>query len=119
MDLSENTFVGFRSENLFANDLPQKEIHIRLIVQGRRSSTILENLNLLIPTELKTPEEVKKFEKKLLSSFNKEFHCSGGISDDKNVGRIVKLTGDQRANLKDFLIRNSIVRDDELKIHGV
>lgn len=143
MDPKEE-LINFRAENPFDDLSSHREIHIRHIALGRRSSTILEKVDGLYPDsiklfEMKIPENadektrkeltekfdkekkelIKKFEKKLLSSFNKNFHCSGGITDTKEYGRAVKMTGDQRENLKQFLVESGLAREDEIKTHGV
>ena len=57
--------------------------------------------------------------KKILSAMNKEFHCSGGIVDDAVYGKIIKLTGDQRDQAKNFLIKNNLATDTSIIMHGV
>ena len=57
--------------------------------------------------------------KKLLSAFNKQFHCSGGIVDDPTYGKIIKLTGDQKDNAYDFILLNEIADKMSVKKHGI
>lgn len=57
--------------------------------------------------------DIKLDLKKLLSNFKKKFNCNGSL--DNNV---IKLSGDQRYKIKQFLIDENIASDDEIVIHG-
>eukprot|EP00689_Sawyeria_marylandensis_P002002 EC822854.1.p1 GENE.EC822854.1~~EC822854.1.p1 ORF type:complete len:56 (+),score=22.51 EC822854.1:196-363(+) len=41
--------------------------------------------------------------KKILKAFKKEFCCNGTIVEDKELGKIIQLTGDQRKSVSEFL----------------
>lgn len=56
--------------------------------------------------------------KKILKALKKEFCCNGCIVDDKDLGKIIKLTGDQRQTASNFLVKEEIVAESNLKIHG-
>lgn len=67
--------------------------------------------------------------KKLLKCFKKNFQCNGTIDDGskttssgnenkKNpVGAII-MSGDQRENVKKFLIENKITKEEFIIVHG-
>ena len=55
--------------------------------------------------------------KDLVKKIKKQYCCSGFIANDKER-KMLRFSGDQRANISDFLITNSIVKDTAIKIHG-
>lgn len=83
------------------------KIHVRVIKRNRRKCvTIIENL----------PD---KFDlKKILKEMKQRFTCGGTskLTDDNN--KILKLTGDQRELVKEFLINEEIMEKDRIIIHG-
>jgi translation initiation factor 1 len=85
------------------------KIHLRLQQQGRRHLTIIQDLD----NDLDFPRICKDMRKK--------FSCNGNVINDEKMGEIIQLQGDQRDNVKDWLIKNEIVtsRDiDRIVIHG-
>ncbi|EEA06464.1 putative translation initiation factor SUI1 [Cryptosporidium serpentis] len=56
--------------------------------------------------------------KRLLKAFKKNFSCNGTIIDDAEHGSILQIQGDHRQNVAKFLVSESIVSSDEVKIHG-
>jgi translation initiation factor 1 len=86
----------------------QKVIHIRLQQRnGRKSLTIIQGLDESIDFE------------KIIKSFKKEFCCNGCIVKDKQLGAVVQLQGDQRENVKNFLIQKEISCEKFITIHGL
>lgn len=86
----------------------QKIIHIRLQQRnGRKSLTIIQGLDRLIDFE------------KIIKLFKKEFCCNGCIVKDKQLGIVIQLQGDQRDNVKKFLINNEISSTNFIIIHGI
>ena len=66
--------------------------------------------------------------KKIVKSFKKTFQCNGTIDEGpkipvseqkrkKPIGAIL-LSGDQRQNVKQFLIENDIVKEEFIIVHG-
>ena len=82
------------------------------MTRGRKKITIVQGIN-----HEDDPKDLKL--KKILSAMNKEFHCSGGIVNDKLYGKIIKMTGDHREGVKNFLIRNGLSTEISIIIHGV
>ena len=82
-------------------------IHIRLQQRnGRKTLTTIQGLS-------------KDLEfKKLLKAFKKEFACNGCIIDHKEFGEVIQLQGDQRENIKIFLINATISKEEYIKVHG-
>jgi translation initiation factor 1 len=86
----------------------QKIIHIRLQQRnGRKSLTIIQGLDKLIDFE------------KIIKLFKKEFCCNGCIVRDKHLGIVIQLQGDQRENVKKFLINKEISLNNFITIHGI
>jgi translation initiation factor 1 len=54
--------------------------------------------------------------KKLVKAFKKEFACNGTVVEHPEHGEVVQLQGDQRQNVCEFLTRNQIVKEDQLKV---
>ena len=56
--------------------------------------------------------------KKICKFFKKNFNCNGSIVKDEEYGNIIQLQGDQRENVKNFLIYANIATDEIIKVHG-
>jgi len=109
-----SSILGFEKEDPFkeAGEDASDTIHLRLISRGRKKSTIIQGL-------AQGPRKSVNL-KKVLTAVNKEFHCSGGISEEACYGgTIIKLTGDQREGVKNFLIKSNLGTANNIKIHGV
>ncbi|XP_027061208.1 protein translation factor SUI1 homolog [Coffea eugenioides] len=55
---------------------------------------------------------------KILKDLKKEFCCNGNVVQDKELGKVIQLQGDQRKNASQFLVTAGIVKKDQIKIHG-
>ncbi|EXB50313.1 Protein translation factor SUI1-like protein [Morus notabilis] len=55
---------------------------------------------------------------KVLKSLKKEFCCNGNVVQDKVLGKIIQLQGDQRKNVSKYLVKADIVKKEHIKIHG-
>jgi translation initiation factor 1 len=88
--------------------ISQKIVHIRLQQRnGRKSLTIIQGLDEIIDFE------------KIIKLFKKEFCCNGCIVKDKQLGIVIQLQGDQRDNVKNFLINKEISCEHFIKTHGI
>ncbi|TMW55920.1 hypothetical protein Poli38472_008568 [Pythium oligandrum] len=56
--------------------------------------------------------------KRILKAFKKNFSCNGAIVKDDELGEILQLSGDQRANIKEFLVDQEICSDAQIVLHG-
>eukprot|EP00301_Raphidiophrys_heterophryoidea_P025144 c8366_g1_i2.p1 GENE.c8366_g1_i2~~c8366_g1_i2.p1 ORF type:complete len:117 (-),score=30.19 c8366_g1_i2:205-555(-) len=87
-------------------------IHIRIQQRnGKKSLTTVQGL------------PAKYDLKRILKDIKKEFCCNGNIVElepegDEPPQHVIQLQGDQRQNAKDFFVRNKIVKEDVIKIHG-
>jgi translation initiation factor 1 len=83
-------------------------VHIRLQQRnGRKSLTTIQGLDEKLDLN------------KLTKAFKKEFCCNGCVVDNKELGRIVQLQGDQREKVKDFLADEEIASKKMIKVHGI
>jgi translation initiation factor 1 len=83
-------------------------VHIRLQQRnGRKSLTTIQGLDEKLDLN------------KLTKAFKKEFCCNGCVVDNKELGRIVQLQGDQREKVKDFLADEEIASKKMIKFHGI
>ncbi|TXG67593.1 hypothetical protein EZV62_008868 [Acer yangbiense] len=54
---------------------------------------------------------------KILKDLKKEFCCNGNVVQDKVMGKVLQLQGDQRMNVLNFLVKGKIVDKEQIKIH--
>lgn len=82
-------------------------VHIRIQQRnGKKSLTTVQGLR-------------KEFSyDKILKDLKKEFCCNGNVVQDKEVGKVIQLQGDQRKNVSHFLLSAGIANKDQIKIHG-
>lgn len=82
-------------------------IHVRYQQRtGRKGFTLIEGI----------PDDIDM--KKLLKAFKKKFACNGTIVDNPEKGLIIQLQGENRQNVKAFLIYEGIGTEDTVKVHG-
>ena len=64
---------------------------------------------------------------KMVRKMKKQFHCNGSYSnleeDSKNNDQTKKeiritLTGDQRQNVMDFLVKEGVCKKESISLHG-
>ncbi|GAU20472.1 hypothetical protein TSUD_130300 [Trifolium subterraneum] len=81
-------------------------VHIRIQQRnGKKSLTTVQGLK-------------KEFSyEKVLKDLKKEFCCNGNVVQDKELGKIIQLQGDQRKNVSQFLVKARLVMKDQIKIH--
>lgn len=56
--------------------------------------------------------------KRILKAFKKNFSCNGAIVKDDELGEILQLSGDQRNNIRDFLVDQEICTEAQIVLHG-
>jgi len=107
IDFNNNLNDAFNSN--FNNERTNK-IHIR-IQQKRKDKylTIIQDL-----------DDDLDF-KRICNDMRRKFSCNGNVVNDKEFGEIIQLQGDQRTNVKEWLIQNEILTTKDLHrvvIHG-
>ena len=87
------------------NDLVNNKVYIKYIKRnGKKCITTIK--------ELKNDLENKKIKK----SLKKLFCCNGSIKKDKNEEDVIQLSGDQRDNVKEFLVDQEIIKKENIII---
>lgn len=82
-------------------------IHIRIQQRnGKKSLTTVQGLKKEYSYE------------RILKDLKKDFCCNGNVVQDKELGKIIQLQGDQRKKVSQFLVQAGIAKKDQIKIHG-
>ena len=98
---------NFEDNIFFENEKKQNIVHIRIQQRNaKKTITIIEGLDTSIDL------------KKLVKYIKKKFNCNGSIIKTVDDIDIIQLQGDQRENIKNFLIKENIVSEDFIKVHG-
>lgn len=87
------------------------EIHIKIKKRtGKTFLTYVENLD-----KLDLPEGMKKQEylDKIIKMFKKKLMCGGFIEED-----VIVLNGDHRDGIKEIIMKQNIVKESQIKMHG-
>ena len=56
--------------------------------------------------------------KKIMKYWRHEFHCSVTKKLNKNKQKIIRLQGDKREQVYEFLLNEKIIEKEHIKIHG-
>ena len=56
--------------------------------------------------------------KRICKAFKKNFSCNGAVQKDEEIGEVIQLSGDQRTNVKDFLVDQEICHAENVVLHG-
>lgn len=56
--------------------------------------------------------------KRICKAFKKNFSCNGAVQNDEEAGEVIQLSGDQRTNVKDFLVDQEICHQESVVLHG-
>ncbi len=56
--------------------------------------------------------------KKITRALTKAFKTSGTVKKDLDDNNIVQVAGDQRTNIRDFLLSQEICHADQILVHG-
>lgn len=104
------------NKNEFEKELEKRQIEIHIKIQqrnGRKCWTFVEGLDKL---ELEENEKLDDFMKKITKHFKQTFNCGASIIKPENT---IQLNGDQKDNIKDYLIKKGLVKEDQIKMHGI
>lgn len=103
--------IIINTNNVICNNAIENNtcIHVRLQKRNaRKCFTIIQGLNL---DKDKSSELLKKLKVK--------FCCNGYIKDIEEFnGEVIQMTGDCRHNVKDFLINEFKLNENDIIIHG-
>eukprot|EP01004_Peranema_trichophorum_P010701 NODE_9525_length_583_cov_60.876087_g8888_i0.p1 GENE.NODE_9525_length_583_cov_60.876087_g8888_i0~~NODE_9525_length_583_cov_60.876087_g8888_i0.p1 ORF type:complete len:111 (-),score=19.23 NODE_9525_length_583_cov_60.876087_g8888_i0:158-490(-) len=56
--------------------------------------------------------------KKILKEIKKNFCCNGNVVTDPELGTIIQIQGDQRDNVRKFLVDEGLVDKKNVQLHG-
>ena len=56
--------------------------------------------------------------KRICKAFKKNFSCNGAVQKCEETGEVIQLSGDQRTNVKEFLVDQEICHSDAVVLHG-
>jgi len=105
--------TDFLNDSLLAdlNTSPKDKIHIRFQKNGPRSITLIEGLDAELDL------------KRISKSMKKTFSCASSVHvDEKTQFSYIKLQGDHRDSVRDWLIKEQLVQANEAKeiivVHG-
>ena len=88
----------------------QQKIHIRVQQRnGKKSITTIEGF----------AEDLDL--KRICKDMRKKFNCNGNVIEDDDRGEVIQLQGDQRENVKNWIITEQIIQKNEqdlIVIHG-
>eukprot|EP00970_Alexandrium_tamarense_P012491 scaffold2931_cov204-Alexandrium_tamarense.AAC.20 len=56
--------------------------------------------------------------KRICKAFKKNFSCNGALQKDEEDKEVIQLSGDQRTNVKEFLVDQEICHSDAIVLHG-
>jgi len=97
-------------QNEFEDTVQGQKIHVRFQKTGPRSITIIEGMD--------DDLDLKRISK----AMKKHFNCSASIHSDKTGNEVIQLQGDQRENVKAWLLENEILTvqsaKERLVLHG-
>lgn len=57
--------------------------------------------------------------KKICRYLKKTLNCGGNVLKDETLGEVIRLTGDQKQSVIDFLINQQIYKADEITLKGI
>jgi translation initiation factor 1 len=97
----------FLPDNLVFQNQNDYVIHIRL--QQR-------NAKKTITTIQGIPDDIDQ--SKILRKFKRIFGCNGHTVNHTKFGDIIQLQGDQRNNVLEFIVSNSIAPRENIIVHG-
>jgi len=89
------------------SEQPQNYIHVRIQQRnGRKTLTTVQGL----------PKEYDP--KRILKTLKKDFATNGTIVEDKDLGEVIQLQGDQRTKIFNFIKEKLGIDPKNIKIHG-
>eukprot|EP00541_Cyclophora_tenuis_P002677 CAMPEP_0116558050 /NCGR_PEP_ID=MMETSP0397-20121206/9592_1 /TAXON_ID=216820 /ORGANISM="Cyclophora tenuis, Strain ECT3854" /LENGTH=109 /DNA_ID=CAMNT_0004083599 /DNA_START=198 /DNA_END=527 /DNA_ORIENTATION=+ len=101
-----NTFDAFEDAG-DGNRSSEEKVHVRVQQRnGRKCITTVAGL----ADDLDI--------KRICKAFKKNFSCNGAVQKDEDAKEVIQLSGDQRTNVKEFLVDQEICTSDSVVLHG-
>ncbi len=93
-----------------AKALIKPKLHIRIQKRnGKKSITMVEGFE----------EDLDV--KRICKAMRRQFNCNGNVIEDEESGEVIQLQGDQRENVKLWILDNEVIgknEADRIVIHG-
>lgn len=103
-----NPLNPFKEDITFDDELETSEIKIHIRLQQRNGKKTVTTVAGLLVDHQKFSTTLKKL-----------FHCRGSVKCDSDTNLyILEFSGDQRQNIKQYLIKEHISDDKNIIIHG-
>ena len=97
-------------QNQFELEVQKNKIHVRFQKLGPRSITMIEGLD----------DDLDQ--KRIAKAMKKRFKCSASLHKDDDGNELIKLQGDHRISVREWLVEQQILTASEAKdrliIHG-
>jgi translation initiation factor 1 len=102
---------NFDLANNFANSILNKpKLHVRIQKRnGKKCITTAQGFEQDLDV------------KRICKAMRKQFNCNGNVIKDDDGGDVLQLQGDQRQNIKDWLLDNQVFQKNEMDrivMHG-
>jgi len=105
--LQFNTFDAFEDAGGAPGQNASDKVHVRVQQRnGRKCITTVAGL----ADDLDI--------KRICKAFKKNFSCNGAVQKDEESGEVIQLSGDQRTNVKSFLVDQEICHPENIVLHG-
>jgi translation initiation factor 1 len=102
--------IQFEEKNFFSDNNLFEESNVTISVQKRNGKKCI-TIVIGMATDLDLP--------KIVSYLKKTYNCNGSIIKDDKHGEIIKLSGDQKDNVYNFLIDEEINKREDIIVKGV
>jgi translation initiation factor 1 len=111
MNQNGTVITNFNSFDPFADTQEDsasvQQIHLRIQQRnGRKCITTVQGMSESLDL------------KAILKTFKKSFSCNGTISNNEEYGKIIQMSGDQRENVKKWLLQESVASEKDIILHG-
>jgi translation initiation factor 1 len=97
-------------QNSLEHSFHKSKVHIRVQQRnGKKCITSIQGLD----------EDLDQ--KRICKHMRKVFNCNGNVIDDKEKGEVIQLQGDQRDNVRIFLLEQTVIEaheKDRIVVHG-
>lgn len=102
--------IHFEEKNIFNDNTLFEQSKVTITVQKRNGRKCITTV-IGMANDLDLP--------KIVSYFKKTYSCNGSIIKDEKYGEVITLSGDQKDNMYNFLIKEEINKREDIIVKGV
>ena len=102
--------IQFEEKNIFNDNTLFEQSKVTITVQKRNGRKCITTV-IGMANDLDLP--------KIVSYFKKTYSCNGSIIKDEKYGEVITLSGDQKDNMYNFLIKEEINKREDIIVKGV